>query len=276
MNIQFEQDIKDETKRKIKQWNKGCHHFILQRTLNEFYRKKTVLRRAQIEKSLTVSLPLITDEMITALFSHASQLYFDRCSARFEHTGFQSTPAERRFLETFKELTKTHIEFKNADIYPTDHYSKQLNRKLVVGCHLPDYVIFGLKMNGYSGLVIEIDGDSHVNKLEKDMITYSHFESLGLYPISIPNEKSTDLQFLYKAMKSMTRKRSGALDKQIHRTKRALWCKTIACNMTLKEIDTFVVEKFGLNLALVDEAHTLFLDSKCPVKVKRELAKELK
>ena len=276
MNIQFEQNIKDETNTKASQWRKGCHHFILQRTLSEFYRKKVALRKSQIEKSLGVCLPIITDEMLTVLFEHASQLYFNKCSARFEHTGFQSTPSERKFLESFKELTKIYPEFKNTEIYPAGHYTKHLNRKLVVGCHLPDYVIFGLKMTGYSGVIIEIDGDSHTNKLEKDMIAYSHFEDLGLYPLSIPNEKATDLQFIYEATKSMTRKRSGALDKQTQRAKRNLWCKTISCNMTLKDIDAYIFEKFGLNLFLSKEARALVLDTKCPVKIKRELLKELK
>lgn len=276
MNLHFEQNIKDETIAKNNQWNKGCYHFILQRTLNEYYRKKSALRRAKTQNTLNVSLPLITDEIITALFEHASQIYFDKCSAKFEHTGFQSTPSERKFLESFKELTKIYSEFKNIEIYPIDHYTKQLNKKIVVGCHLPDYVVFGLKMTGYSGVVIEIDGDSHINKLGKDMIAYSHFESLGLFPLSIPNEKATDLQFVYEATKSMTRKRSGALDKQIQRTKRALWCKTISCNMTIHEINAFVLENFDLNLFLIEEAKALIIDPKCPIKVKYELMKELK
>jgi len=228
-----------------------------------------------IERLLNLELDLLTDEMLKGLYQFACQIFLAKCNLRFEHSGFQKTPSERKLLETIHRVIQDHPEFRYIEIYPSSLYSKDFppTLKMVIGCYVPDFIIFGLKRDGYSGAFIEVDGASHAYQYGSDMKMYDRLEDMGLFPLPIPNEKSTDYDYVLGIFQDLFRKRSGALDEQIRRNKRVLWCKTIACNMSLGEIDSFVHATFGVDLSMKVEAETLVQFPSCPIKLKSELIK---
>ena len=239
------------------------------------YKEKVAIRRAAIENVLNLELCPLTDDILKSLYQFACQIFLAKCHLRFEHSGFQKTPSERKLLETIHQVIQDHHEFKHVEIYPSVRHSKDFPPKLkmVIGCYVPDLIIFGLKKDGYSGAFIEVDGDSHIYKHRSDMKMYDRLEELGLFPLPIPNEKSTDYGYVLGVFQELSRSRSGALDEQIKRSKRVLWCKTIACNLSLEEIDGFVHANFDISLHMKKEAEALIKISSCPIKLKTELSK---
>lgn len=254
-------------------WEKGCFNFLLQRTENYFHNRKVSSRRIQIEASINKQLPMIDDASLLALYTHACKVFQKQCRIRFIHNGFQRTLPEKLFLNTLQRVILENPTFKYLESYPS--WSDSKNFKMVVGTHVPDFVVFGLKHPGYSSLVIEIDGDSHSEKYSKDQLYYDHLRELGIFYWSVPNEKVTDQNYILKGLKGFFRQRSGPLDKQIQRNKRAIWCKTIACHMDLAEIDLFFKEHYAIELNLRNEAIEVIKLKDCPRKIKAEIKRFL-
>ena len=270
MNNKLLKNLNIETTSKTKNWNIGPYKFLLQRTLNDYHKSKSSSRRMKISALLKKELPLIDDDMLKQLYFFASNKYQTRCQHQYEHTGFQTTPSERRFIETLNKIIKSDSRFKYLQIFPNNKYS---GSKMVVGCYVPDFIVFGLKKNGYDGVFIEIDGDIHVEKTPKDHFMQDCLMSLGLYPISIPNERTGDQNFILSILNDLIRKRSGSLDKQIDRCKRSIWIKTISCNLTINEIEEIILSKYCISLNLADEAAEAVKMKDCPASIKRELAR---
>jgi hypothetical protein len=142
---------------------------------------------------------------------------------------------------------------------------------MLVGIHVPDFLVFGIKGLGFSSVAIEIDGDSHAEKCVKDFQKYENLSECDIMTISVPNSKVRDFKYIKGILSEMIRKRSGALDRQIKANKRRIWCKTISCQITLKEIEIFAKNKSGIDLYLVKEAKYLLRESDCPRSIRREL-----
>lgn len=246
--LPLEENARTETETLYAQWNQGCYRFLLQRTDDYFDRLATTNRRKLVEEQLTVSLPPVTDEMLSALYVHSMRLFKSSCFERFQHSGFEMTLSERQFQKTLEDALVELGYAKNLEVYPSHNYSKDFpaHTRLAVGVHAPDFLIFGLKQKGFSSIAIEIDGDAHVYKSGKDFQKYANLQQLGILALSIPSDKVSDLKFVKSIVQCLSRKRSGALDKQIESNKRKIWCKTIGCQMSLSDIEGFVRTHFGV------------------------------
>ncbi len=271
--LPLEHQARNEAKINKARWSHGCFHFLLQRTTTQYNHKTTTHRRQLLESVNNISLPIIDDAMLLSLYRLACFKYLHSCFHKYLNSGFERTYHEKMFLSTLQNIISTNPKFKYLEIYPSSFLSKDLSplQKMVIGIHVPDFLIFGLKHPGYSSVVIELDGDSHIEKYSKDKLYYDHLQELGIFCWSIPNDKVTDESYVTKGLESLYRHRSGALDKQIKKNKREIQCKTIACNLTLQEIESFVEKHFKTALNLRVEASTLFKDPTCPRKIKSEL-----
>lgn len=271
--LPLEENARTETEKLYAQWNQGCYRFLLQRTDDHFDRLATTNRRKLAEEQIGSILQPITDEMLSVLYAHSMKLFKSSCFERFQHSGFEMTLSERQFQKTLEEALAELGYTKNVEVYPSLSYSKDFpaHTRLVVGVHAPDFLIFGLKQKGFSSIAIEIDGDAHVHKAGKDFQKYANLQQLGILALSIPSEKVSDLAFVKSVVQSLSRKRSGALDKQIDSNKRKIWCKTIGCQMSLADIEGFISNRFGVDLKLDLEAKVLVRLEDCPREIKREL-----
>ena len=271
--LPLEENARAESEKLYAQWNHGCYRFLLQRTADHYNRIAVATRRKLVEEKLQAVLPAISDEMLSVLYSHAMKRYKTTCFERYQHSGFEMTNSERQFKESLEKILTSLGYAKHVEVYPSDTYSKDFpaRTRLVAGVHAPDFLIFGLKQKGFSSIAIEVDGDSHVHKTAKDFRKYANLQQLGILALSIPAEKVSDLRFIENLVRDLSRKRSGALDKQIASNKRKIWCKTIACQMTLKEIEAFVIHNFGVELNLIAESKALLAIESCPREIRREI-----
>ena len=147
--------------------------------------------------------------------------------------------------------------------------------KAVIGVHVPDFLLFGMKTKGYSAVVIEMDGDSHVDKSRKDFVYYKHLEELGVFVWSIPNNQARDFNYIKATLLKLRKRRSGSLDAQTRKVKRAVWVKTIANHMSLQEIEAHVHQQFEIRLNLTQEAQALLTLKSCPRNIRKELRSSL-
>lgn len=245
---------------------------MAQRTTDLYHHKKIERRRTQIESQLNQSLPLIQDHILLELYKLACSKYRAKCNSNYDYNGFSKTYPEKVFLNTIETVIKNNPELKYLEIYPSSRFSKDLIplNKMVVGNHVPDFLTFGLKSKGYSSIAFEIDGDSHENKYSKDKLYYDHMEEVGICCLSIPNDKVMDQDYILNTLRSLYKKRSGSLDKQIKRNKRLIWTKTISCHLSLEEIENIVLQRFSIQLNLLGEKYILLTRSDCPRKIKAE------
>jgi very-short-patch-repair endonuclease len=272
--LPLEQKSKKESRVERYTWNKGRFNFLLRRTEEVYGRKKNLALRAVIENQIAQTLPRISDAHLLELYKFAYSKYLTKCHRDYRHhSGFLRTRAEHAFLDTLESILKQHPEFKYLEIYPSNDFSKNLNpgMKMVVGNYVPDFLIFGLKTDGYTSLTIEIDGDSHIHKFAKDELRRSHLAELKIRQLSISNERAANAADILALLEKTYRKRSGALDEQIKRNKRLIWTKTIACQLTLKEIDEFALDNWGIPLNLRLEAEYILRLQDVPRKIKKEL-----
>lgn len=270
-----EQLIKDEAEYLKECWKSPTYEFLLSRSLQKYNHEATSIRRKDIESLLDTQLLPITDEMLFQLYLHACLKYQKRCNQDFNlQSGFLRTPQERMFMQTLVEIIKKNPNLKLLEVFPSSEVSKDLpdNFKMVIGNYVPDYVVFGLKTKKSSGIVFEIDGESHSKKYEKDLLRNRHLYELNLFTIEIPNDQVRDFKYIESLLLNLFKARTGSLNKQILRTKRMIWIKTVTCQMSLSEIEDFVKKNFNVQLYLLKEASTLLLHPKCPRAIKFELS----
>lgn len=273
-SLPLEQRAKDEEEQLLTHWNHGPFNFLLQRTFNAYLKDKTKKRREEVEATINKHLPPVTDEMLLSLYQHACRRFQDLCKSRFgNNSGFLKTSSERKFMDTLESILKENPELKGIEVYPSYCYCKNLSpmMKMVVGNHVPDFVIFGIKNVKASAVAIEIDGDSHIDKYQKDLLRDQHLQELKTFTFSIQNSQVQDRSYILGWLRKMYRKPSGALNNQIQYAKRMIWAKTIACNMTLAEIDNYIELHFGISTHLELEASKLAKLGCCPRKIKVEL-----
>ena len=85
------------------------------------------------------------------------------------------------------------------------------------------------------------------------------------------NQKTYTPKEKVKILKDLNTTRSGALDKQIQRHKRSIWCKTIACQLSLSDIDEYILDHFDVRLNLAIEGSHIVNLKNCPRIIKSEL-----
>lgn len=274
--VPTEQLMKEETQYIKESWNSPIYEFLMSRSTQKYTHKATATRRRQIESQLNIELPPITDEMLIKLYLHACSKYQRKCNSTYnEKSGFLKTPQERVFLETLKSILSKHSKLKHLEIYPSPLQSTDLppDFKYVVGNYVPDFVVFGLKTKKSSGIVFEIDGESHSKKHQKDLLRNEHLLELNLFTIEIPNNQVTDFDYIESLMLKLLKIRTGSLNQQIQRTKRMIWLKTISCQLSLNEIESLVKAHFQIQLNLLLEAERLIRHPDCPRNIKRDLLK---
>lgn len=248
-------------------WSTGYFNYLLTRTNNKFFIKKNTERRILLESKLQTNLPLLNDTHLEQLYNYACSLFLKYCFDNYDNSGIQSTPYEKTMLKNLENIISENKDFKSLNIYP---YCNPKRHKPVIGCHMPDFLIFGLKEKKYSALVLEVDGDSHVDKYSRDINYYNHLKELGILVIPIPNEKASDQTYLKEVLNHYYRKRSGALDKQSKYCQRLIWAKTIACQMSLDQIDDYCLKNFNLITNLSLESKYIIKLSDCPRIIKKE------
>lgn len=272
MNI--EQQGKDEAESLKISWSNGPYNLLLSRTTEKYKHKATAERRRSIEVSQNVILPQITDKTLLSLYEHACEKYMRRCHRQpGGYTGFSTTPSENKFAEALNFIIGKNPTLRHLEVYPSQSRSKDLRPgfKMVVGNYVPDFVVFGLKTNGCSAVAIEIDGNAHVYKYAKDEVRSAHLKEMKIFPFEVQNDQSTDIAYLTSAILSLYRLRNGSFNRQILRSKRMIWTKTIACQLSLKEIEELVLQLEGTHLHLNLEAHEIAKTHTCPRKMRAEL-----
>ena len=269
----LEGQSKEESEQLYKQWNKGAFNFLLQRTLNNFNRSKTIKRRTLAAKTIQEDLPPISDEILLYLYQKAAKKHRKLCSTQFNESGYQDTPSEIAFRKTLESIIDSDPKYSHLEAYPRLRHSKDLlsNQKMTVGVLVPDFIVYGIKRLGCTAVCFEINGDSHVYKHGKDVEREKRLESLGIVTLPIENDRSRDYKYIKQALDSWLKKRSGPLDKQIQRNKRKVWAKTVVCQFSITEIEEVVKAKFNIDLHLVAEAKELAKLSNCPRNIKKEL-----
>src|SRR4051794_5652448 len=85
-------------------WSDGCFSFLLQRTSNHFNRKGVSQRRHQLESIIHQPLPILSDEILLALYQYACKSYQQECHLKYLHTGFQKTHQEKLLLSTVEKI----------------------------------------------------------------------------------------------------------------------------------------------------------------------------
>lgn len=255
-------------------WNTGAFNFLLARTQEKYRLKAVTARRRNLETQLSYKFPEINDDILRAVYQFACIRYMKRCHQNYGvSSGFGSTSSESTFSRTLLSIIQNNPKLKHLEVYPSQEYSKDLppGFKMVVGNYVPDFIVFGLKTELTSGVAIEIDGDSHINKSEKDALRSGHLEEQKIFTWEIPNTQSSDSHFITQALLSLYRLRNGSFNDQILRAKRGIWVKTICCHMELSEIEDFVRENFSVELNLLIEAQALLDTTVCPRKIRSEL-----
>jgi very-short-patch-repair endonuclease len=274
-DLPLEQRAKDEVEPLKIFWNQGPYNFLLHRTLNFYHRSKTRALRDEVSSKIGNYLFPITDDLLLSLYEHACKKYQAFCKFKYSNnSGFMKTNSEIKFIETIESVLRDHPEFKGIEIYPSYSHSKDVNKmmKMVVGNHVPDFILFGIKTKGSSGVALEIDGDSHIAKYEKDLLKDNHLQEMKLFTFSIQNDQVRDYNHILKCLKEMYKVPSGALNNQIQQAKRMIWAKTIACNLTLTEMDQYVWDRYGINLYLEKQALEMGKLNKCARNIKKELS----
>lgn len=268
--LPLEEHARNETEKLYAQWNKGCYKFLLQRTSDYFDRQATSQRRGKVEHALGLSLPALTDQMLSYLYDYTARDFRRFCARSYEHTGFQMTTTEKKFASSVAMAIQEIRGGTNLEIYPSLIPSTEISRMLI-GVHVPDFIFFGLKQKGFAAIAIEIDGDAHVYKAQKDFQKYRNLEALGILTLSIPNEKVQDLDFIRNLLKGLKQKRTTAFRHQLASTKRKIWCKTIACHLSLSDVEALIKSKFDVDLGLLAEAAILKEFECCPRDIQKEL-----
>jgi very-short-patch-repair endonuclease len=275
-SIPLEQRARDEAKYLKQSWSLAPYNFLLQRTQEKYELKANQPRRQRLELDSGMRFPAIEDEVLKSLYKLACEKYMKRCQSEYEtHSGFSKTPSEILFASTFNSIITNNPKLKHLEIYPSSQFSKDLpaNFKMVVGNYVPDFLVFGLKNQRSAAVAIEIDGDSHIRKWQKDELRSSHFESSKIFSFSIQNDQVLDTAYLTKALLALYRLRNGSLNSQILRAKRGIWIRTVACQLTLSDIEDYVAAQFSIQLNLREEAKALVQLNSCPRAVKKELRK---
>lgn len=274
--LKLEKRTKDEAVELKRNWSTGSFDFFLFRTQEKSLLKATIKRRLAIENQLNLSLPNLTDEQLKSLYIHACLKYKNKCRSKYgESSGFLKTYSERIFLETLQRIIHLHPKLKHLEIYPSLTFSKDLPTgfKMVIGNYVPDFIIFGIKDEEYICMTVEIDGDSHINKFEKDDLRRGHLNELNILQWEVPNDQVKDYNFITATLLKMHRLRTGSFNSQVKRAKRKIWVKTILCQLSLDEIEQYCKNTFNLELNLIAEARALAKHRLCPKKIKAELVK---
>jgi len=135
-------------------------------------------------------LPTINYEELTYLYLRACRKRLKEDTEKDLCNQYRVTPGETKFGSTFKELLEgeslvnkkeqvlnLQISPSNKGNYPYNYYD-EYNMRFVVGNMLPDFMILDGKFDhfndktgqieSYWALAIEIDGNCHIDKIEKD------------------------------------------------------------------------------------------------------------
>ncbi len=272
--LPLEQQSKDETLALKSNWCSGAFYFLLERTSEKYALKKIKNRRSNLEHYSNTKFLPITDQMLFSLYQFASQKYLSYCQSNYNnYSGFSTTPSERKFLESIESIIKNHPKLKHLEIYPSHNYNKKFpsNFKMVIGNYVPDFLVFGLKIRGFSAVAFEIDGDSHTYKFAKDELRSKHLKELKIFTIEIPNNQVNDISYLTNILLKTYRLRNGSFNQQIQRVKRLIWLKTICCQLSLTEIENHIINNFNVQLNLVDELNSLKDRRSIPRRIKNEI-----
>ncbi len=273
--VPWEQRAKEDNDLQRITWKTGAFNCLLSRTKEKYRHKTTLKKRIQLAGESECPFPELSDDVLKSLYRFACEKYCKSCQTKYEYSGFQRTPAERIFLDTVSEIIKSHPKLKHLEVYPSEDRCPdfQPRLKMVVGNRVPDFLIFGLKIPGCSAIAVEIDGESHIKSAAKDGLRNSQLKEMGLFTFEVQNDQVRDTEFLTKALLSMYRLRNGSFNKQILRAKRLIWVKTIACQLSLDEIEEFVAGTFSLQLNLRKEATAIISSPGYSRKVRSELLK---
>ncbi len=120
-------------------------------------------------------------------------------------------------------------------------------------------------------IVFEIDGPTHLEKIEKDLLREDVLRSIGIEIVRIHNNQAEDICFVRRLITPMRSTRAGNTDKQVAAQKRKLMCKTISCFLSLDEIDKLVADNFNVQLNLKLEADEIINLKLCPRRIISEL-----
>ncbi|MBL7688064.1 MAG: DUF559 domain-containing protein [Bdellovibrionaceae bacterium] len=273
--VPWEQRAKEDADLQRITWGTGAFNFLLSRTKEKYNHKAGLKRRAYFARDSDCAFPELSDEALKLLYRHACEKYQRTCQTKHEYSGFQQTPSERILLKTIIGIIKTHPKLKHLEIYPSDSQSSDMlpGLKMVVGNRVPDCLIFGLKTLRSSAVAIEVDGESHIKSSAKDELRNRQLAEMGLFTFEIQNDQVRDVEFLTQALLSMYQLRNGSFNKQILRAKRLIWVKTIACQLSLGEIEELVAKDFSIRLNLLREARAIANTRGYPRKIKSEVVR---
>ena len=248
-----------------KTWRKGAFNFLGQRTLNQYNKTKTTIRRVSLESSLNMRLPVLGDDLLESLSKKVISKY-QLSLKKYSNSGFDLTSYEISFVNTFNKIKSEISKLDDVVLIPNLGATR-----MAVGPYLPDFLLLGLSIKGYSLIAIEVDGGIHSLKQSKDFSKQDDLLELGIYTISIQNNQVSNEDFLTKLFKDEKivniQKRSP---EQLKSILRRIWVKTIVNHWSLERIENELNQESGINFNLLKEFKSLIQLSNCPRNIKIE------
>lgn len=290
-HVHFSTVTNDELKKLNKTWERGPFRFLLQRTIENYNKLKTVERRHDIELSLNMKLPPINDDLLQKLYNKVSTIYDEKLSGKDKlnefnkrqklkptnekppelkvNSGFYLTACEVGFMNSFQKLKDQIPKLKNVELVP---FAK--TTRMPIGPYLPDFLLLGLSMKGTSLLAIEINGGIHNLKISKDFAKEDDLLKFGISTINIQNNEVSDLEYLSKIFNdSKIINLKNRTPEQVQTILRRIWVKTIVNHWPLERIEMELNMESGFKFNLIKEFHELVKHSKCPRSIKDEYKK---
>lgn len=254
---------KIESAHENKTWTNGPYNFLLQRTSANYDRSKVANRRNAIAAQLSLHLPEIDDLLLEKLYESVVSEYYK--SLPNHKNGFKLNSYEVSFIKSFETLQKNLAKLKDVSLIPT-----LSNKRICIGPYIPDFLILGLSTKGYSLLAIEINGGSHINKLDKDFSKENRLHELGIYSLPIQNPDVANLSFLEKIFNDSKIINISNRPDQIKNVLRRIWAKTIVNFWSLKKIEAELKNLTQSDFYLTKEFQLINKLKDCPRILKME------
>lgn len=264
-HVHFSTKTNEEAKKLNKTWRKGAFNFLHQRTLNNYSKSKTSIRRTIIESSLDIVLPILDDEILEKLYMKVLNEYQRRYKGSV-NSGFDLTSYEISFIRTYSEIKSKIPKLSDVVLVPNIGTTR-----ISIGPYLPDFLLFGLSIKGYSLIALEIDGGIHSLKQAKDFSKQDDLLEFGIYTICIQNNQVGNQEFLTKLFEDdkivNINKRSP---EQVKAIQRRIWLKTIVNHWPLERIEGELNQESQLQFHLIKEFKEMVKLNNCPRDIKKE------
>lgn len=210
--------------------------------------------------------PLLRTRQVRTLYKLACEKLYDhldRKALALKGTHpCQTTPSEKKAARILRGLGHEVISKQLR------HFSRKSQRpypaKPIFGSFVPDFIIYGLKPsrpNGkgtkFQAVIIEIDGDAHDAKSEKDILYEKLANEHGIYVARFRNEQVHDLG---RELTKMLERKGYKLAKKVSArdpTRIGVMLRSIACWLSPEEIAEHLKTTHGYGIDIFEHTAKL-------------------